>query len=221
MDNQQPKFKKNAQKFYLKPDTIYGNWKTIKQIEIKSKKCIETRWECIHLPTGEIKLQTAAYLAPFLTNEEKLNRLKDLVEKDEHQIGIRNYLYRTYKIGAESRKHGFYLIYEDFIKLIKKDCFYCGEPPTPTSKKMLKARGNTNEPPFYYNGIDRINSDKDYTIDNVVPCCKTCNYMKHTLSQEQFYDKIIKIAKNLKLGSTTISEESTSEAYADGNREDP
>lgn len=37
MDNQQPKFKKNAQKYFLKPNTIYGNWKTIEQVKVKNK----------------------------------------------------------------------------------------------------------------------------------------------------------------------------------------
>lgn len=43
MDNQQPKFKKNAQKYFLKPNTIYGNWKTIEQVKVKTSKCTETR----------------------------------------------------------------------------------------------------------------------------------------------------------------------------------
>ena len=71
MDNQQPKFKKNAQKYFLKPNIIYGNWKTIEQVKVKTSKCTETRWKCLHIPTGDIRLKTAAYIAQFQSEEER------------------------------------------------------------------------------------------------------------------------------------------------------
>lgn len=39
-------------------------------------------------------------------------------------------------------------------------------------------------------GIDRLQSNLNYTIDNCVPCCKTCNILKNTLSVKQFEEKI-------------------------------
>ena len=221
MDNQQPKFKKNAQKYFLKPNTIYGNWKTIEQVKVKTSKCTETRWKCLHIPTGDIRLKTAAYIAQFQSEEERQKYLDNLVKEDKHQMGFRNYLYRAYKIGAENRHHKFLLTFDEFMNLVKKPCYYCGEPPRPASEELLKKRGNTKEPTFYYNGIDRIDPKLDYTIDNVVTCCPTCNYMKHTLTQEGFYRQLVKIVNHLKLGSTTISEESTLQANGSGNGENP
>lgn len=136
-------------------------------------------------------------------------------------MGFRNYLYRAYKIGAENRHHKFLLTFDEFMNLVKKPCYYCGEPPRPASEELLKKRGNTKEPTFYYNGIDRIDPKLDYTIDNVVTCCPTCNYMKHTLTQEGFYRQLVKIVNHLKLGSTTISKESTLQANGSGNGENP
>lgn len=40
-------------------------------------------------------------------------------------------------------------------------------------------------------------SDLGYFKENVVPCCKTCNFMKLRLSQEDFVKHIQKIANNL------------------------
>ena len=47
--------------------------------------------------------------------------------------------------------------------------------------------------------MDRIDSNKGYEIDNVRPCCWSCNYMKNNLNENEFYDKIKKIINNLKL----------------------
>lgn len=69
-----------------------------------------------------------------------------------------------------------YLISEDMCnKMIVQHCFYCGGFP----KEGL-------------NGIDRIKSKyKDgtnypYSDDNIVPCCQTCNYMKHIEEVDNF-----------------------------------
>lgn len=37
------------------------------------------------------------------------------------------------------------------------------------------------------NGIDRVDSNIGYTKDNSVPCCKYCNFAKHTMSEDDFY----------------------------------
>jgi hypothetical protein len=37
--------------------------------------------------------------------------------------------------------------------------------------------------------VDRIDSDGVYSPDNSVPCCATCNFMKGSLSIEEFLDK--------------------------------
>lgn len=67
--------------------------------------------------------------------------------------------YLRYKERAEKKKIGFDLDYENFTEYVKQPCVYCG----------------FNEGIV---GLDRIDSDKGYTTDNVVPCCKVCNYMK-------------------------------------------
>lgn len=68
-------------------------------------------------------------------------------------------------------------------------------------------------------GIDRIDSSKDYTLDNCVPCCFICNRIKNKYDLNTFFDKVEKIyLKHIK-GSTTISKESTSQANGNGNGE--
>ena len=40
-----------------------------------------------------------------------------------------------------------------------------------------------------------------YNKDNCVPCCSSCNYMKHTSNHIEFLNRIDKIYKHLKLSS--------------------
>jgi hypothetical protein len=69
--------------------------------------------------------------------------------------------------------------YTDFVKKFSLEkCFYCGKQGLETSKI----------------GIDRICSNKEYTLENCVPCCKICNIMKNTLDIASFLRKVREIA---------------------------
>lgn len=46
-------------------------------------------------------------------------------------------------------------------------------------------------------GLDRINSNKGYSIKNCVSCCSTCNRMKGDMTPREFIVKIQKICKNI------------------------
>lgn len=43
-------------------------------------------------------------------------------------------------------------------------------------------------------GIDRIDNALGYTLDNIVPCCRTCNFMKQTSNQKDFINKCKQIS---------------------------
>ena len=55
-----------------------------------------------------------------------------------------------------------FLSESEFDSITGKACYYCG-----------------NEGP---NGIDRLDNTRGYVLDNCVPCCKHCNYVKSNLS---------------------------------------
>lgn len=113
--------------------------------------------------------------------------------KDRRRPGIEaplNRLYKRYKWNSEDRGFVFELTKEDFHNIIKMDCFYCGDEP---SQKEKTIRNNDIEHILIYNGVDRINSNVGYNLDNCVPCCGVCNLMKQDLSVQSFYDKIQKI----------------------------
>ena len=204
----------------------YGRYEVLEKIKVPQKvsrgngvyvTCNATKWKCKYLPTGEIKIVTTGYLSEFKTAKQIQSDINKLVEENKHQIGFRNNLFRQYKRNADLRNHKFLLSQEEFENIIFQDCYYCGEKPHPMTESQIIERGNPKQPPLFYNGIDRLDSDKDYTLDNVVPCCPTCNYMKHLLNKDDFIKQILKIHQHLNLGSTTIPKGSTSQVNGDGN----
>lgn len=97
-----------------------------------------------------------------------------------------NDLFGRYKYCARTRKIEFYLSKEQFRQLTQGNCHYCQKPP---SQKITGRNKNF----FIYNGIDRVDSSKPYSIDNVVSCCGDCNYCKSDFTKEKFLDLVRKI----------------------------
>ena len=83
-------------------------------------------------------------------------------------------LFRTTLSNAKRRGYEFSLSFEDFDAITSRSCFYCGE-----NEKRI--------------GIDRIDNSIGYTKENSVSCCKICNYMKRTMTKEDFLNHIKKI----------------------------
>jgi hypothetical protein len=86
------------------------------------------------------------------------------------------------------------LDFDIFFKLSQLPCFYCGRAPfkirnrLTSSNTIQKAEGN-----FIYNGLDRVDSSKDHSEDNVVPCCSDCNTAKMSLSLQSFAELVERI----------------------------
>jgi len=87
-------------------------------------------------------------------------------------------IWSEYKVGARRRGLAWELTEEQFKTLIYSPCYYTGKLPT----NIRTLRGDT----CVYNGIDRLDSTKGYTIENCVPCCSDVNYAKQDLSYTEF-----------------------------------
>ena len=105
-------------------------------------------------------------------------------------------IYQKFKAQAKNREIKFKLTLEEIKKTCSEPCYYCGTLYS-LNKKDIFFKENKVE--INYNGIDRIDSDKNYEMSNVVPSCKICNVAKHTMSDlefrqwiEQTYDFITK-----------------------------
>jgi len=136
-------------------------------------------------------------------------------------LALYNQIYTNYKKGAELRNLQFNLSFEEAKYFFDGNCFYCGCKPAQIWKGNKRKFVDTSG--FMYNGIDRINNNIGYVMENCVSCCGRCNFSKGTLSYNDWIEMIISVYNNLNLykGSTTISKESTLQVNGDGKGELP
>ncbi len=95
---------------------------------------------------------------------------------------IRRELFGTYKRNAKSRNYSFELTEDQFYQLITENCFMCGIVP----QQPGRARRRFNAGNFVYNGVDRYDNSKGYTLENSRACCGTCNTAKNNLNVQDF-----------------------------------
>lgn len=86
------------------------------------------------------------------------------------------------KLSAKKRGFEYNLTNDEFRTITSSNCHYCGAKPNNECKNGAKGDSGT----YVYNGIDRVNPEKGYILDNCVPCCKTCNWAKGTKSIKEF-----------------------------------
>ncbi len=83
---------------------------------------------------------------------------------------------------------------QTFYTYSQLPCFYCGVAWSNnvniyrTDKRMSQTAKIAAD--FYYNGIDRIDSSLTHVIDNIVPCCRWCNFAKSDMSLADFHNWI-------------------------------
>ena len=102
------------------------------------------------------------------------------------ESGLRR-VFSVYKTLAYKEGKVFLITLEEFRIISSSNCFYCNSPPS-NFMKMLRYDSS-----YTYSGMDRLNSLRGYTLDNVVPCCTECNMMKWVFSKEDFLKRIEKI----------------------------
>lgn len=132
---------------------------------------------------GHLKNGSRVSCGCRINRKHYLLDIKDLCVNDK---------YKQYHKNAKKRNYKFEITKEDFKNLIYRNCHYCNSEPSNYFYIKSKNR-QTYENLVYYSGIDRIDNNKGYIINNCVPCCKICNIMKSSLSQKEFYEHIEKI----------------------------
>lgn len=98
----------------------------------------------------------------------------------------------NYMRGAEKRDLEFKLTDDQFSKITKQNCIYCGAAPNSIVRSNYND-GSTISDIYVYNGIDRVDNELGYTNENCVPCCKMCNWFKAQSSVKDFINHVNKI----------------------------
>jgi transposase len=106
---------------------------------------------------------------------------------ENHAKTIEEQLRNRYEYQAKKRGLCFNLTLEQFIILIRRDCYYCGRSP---GRQWCTSRKRS----IIAWGIDRVENTIGYQLDNCVTCCGTCNRMKLSMSKEAFVNQCRMIA---------------------------
>lgn len=149
------------------------------------------KWKC-KCDCGNITLGTTNSLT---TDSKKscgcLNKGLRPNKRLPNNQAIKNSLYISCKYAAIRRGYLFELTIDEFINLIEGHCKYCGIKPY----CINNAKNVINYNRYKYNGVDRIDNTKGYTVKNSTSCCAICNNAKGTLTLKEFNNWIQRICK--------------------------
>ena len=101
---------------------------------------------------------------------------------DDRLVERKSMLYSDYLYSAKRRKYTVAIDQETFDFITKFKCYLCGK------KNSL----------IHQNGIDRIDNDKGYMLENCESCCKTCNFLKRDYELNTFLGKCVQIYDHCK-----------------------
>jgi hypothetical protein len=101
------------------------------------------------------------------------NNPDKMIEANENKKNSKEINYSNYKRNANMKNLDFSINYDEYCNIVTKECYYCG---------IIQERG--------FNGIDRKDQTKGYILDNCSSCCKMCNYMKGSTSDEVFIKRV-------------------------------
>jgi len=157
----------------------------LKVLDFNSHK---NKWRCL-CDCGKENYVASNFLKRGRIKSCGCGRIEPKLEKRRpNNESLKLLILRSYKISAKKRNIQFDLLKDFFFNIIQKPCHYCGENPNRTQKRFLEYDKN-----FRYNGIDRIDNNKGYIENNVVPCCFICNSAKSIMRLEQFKEWIKKV----------------------------
>lgn len=101
----------------------------------------------------------------------------------------------NYKHNAKYKGYSFELTDEEMVNMFQSNCYYCGCEPRFEFKRKNSNGG------YKYNGIDRLNNEIGYTIENTVSCCSQCNFIKNKYHHDEFVNWVDKVYTNLKINN--------------------
>ena len=94
-----------------------------------------------------------------------------------------------YKQSAKRRNISWELSEENFRLLTSLPCHYTGRSPDKTRTLGIDT--------FVHNGVDRLDSNKGYTVENCVPCCTDVNRAKLNMEYLDFIKMCAEVTKHV------------------------
>lgn len=181
---------------------VYGRLTVISRVpapaHIKTSSSRVAWWLC-RCACGNDKITATNRLSSGATRscgcllrESGIAKQKELAVMARGEPGVAGLgiLYGSYKRSAKRRGIVWDLSMEDFQRITSGNCLYCGTEPSLVS---VVRTVNQEHSAYFYNGIDRVDSDGVYAPLNCVSCCSICNRAKLTSTIEEWDEWILRI----------------------------
>jgi hypothetical protein len=139
--------------------------------DINNLKCRKCKSEYTSFTTSHNKASILCLACYEKQKEVEKIRIRDRNYQEEAKRNIKSYWLSFCRI-AKRRNKDISLVESEFINLVNNKCYYCNYI-------------NENE----VIGVDRLDNNKGYILDNCVPCCKICNRLKHIYHPSFFIEK--------------------------------
>jgi len=104
---------------------------------------------------------------------------KDKIKNNRRNLNVR---FNQAKLVAKNRSLNWDISYNEFIQIASKNCYY----------------SNNHKLPETGSGLDRIDNNKGYTINNVIPCCTNCNLSRANRYTVQEWKIMVEALENYK-----------------------
>ena len=113
-----------------------------------------------------------------MTYRGNTDRATNLIEHRAIKLAYYQLLQRCKKFKFKANK---VITISEFAQLKSRPCYYCES----TSKRWV--------------GLDRIDNKKGYQLDNVIPCCRSCNVLRSdqfTVTETKFLVTVLKLYRS-------------------------
>ena len=172
----------------------YNKLTVIKEVEYITKisKKKQVRFLCICSCDNKTKIITTSYrlkigetkscgcIKSEVGKKNIINAYKSKTKYSPKEATAKSIYNKSYKNDN--------LSFSEFMILSQMPCYYCNSPPSNSAVSFVKASSQyyKNNCRFLYNGLDRVDSKKSHSKDNVVPCCFQCNAAKSNMTLNDF-----------------------------------
>ena len=96
----------------------------------------------------------------------------------------------NYRFHARKRNLTWDISNETFFGVVEQPCVYCGQQG---GNCYNPPKDKPWQQPYKYTGLDRIDSNTGYVVENIQPCCILCNRSKTDMSEDSFFEWIKRI----------------------------
>lgn len=175
----------------------FGKLLVIQLEPVKRKR--NTTWKCqcecgniTYVGTAELNSGHTETCGCSKANSLRMARAKRTENRKDPRIQLAKWVFKRHYNDDN-------LLFEEFLEMSQLNCHYCDTPPSNdlkySGKKWTQEYKDASR--FIYNGLDRVDSTKLHDKNNVVPCCKYCNFAKRHYPYDVFVDWIERVYQNL------------------------